>query len=136
MASNRRIFVCVVAVELCLIPSSTVAGADPAVIEPPGQVHRFLDRENVAVYTLNAIAMSADIVTTRRALQVPGAYEANPLMKSQGAAIALKAASFGAALSVAYMLHKSGHHKAERIVPTLFGIPSVAAAMHNAGIHP
>ena len=136
MASNRRIFVCVVAVELCLIPSSTVAGADPAVIEPPAQVHRFLDRENVAVYTLNAIAMSADIVTTRRALQVPGAYEANPLMKSQGAAIALKAASFGAALSVAYMLHKSGHHKAERIVPTLFGIPSVAAAMHNAGIHP
>jgi hypothetical protein len=136
MASNRRIFVCVVAVELCLIPSSTVAGADPAVIEPPAQVHRFLDRENVAVYTLNAIAMSADIVTTRRALQVPGAYEANPLMKSQGAAIALKAASFGAALSVAYMLHKSGHHKAERIVPTLLGIPSVAAAMHNAGIHP
>ena len=136
MASNRRVIIWVVAIELCLIPWSAMAGADPAVIEPPAQVHRFLDRENVIVYTLDAISMSADIVTTRRALQVPGAYEANPLMKSQGAAIALKAASFGAALSVAYMLHKSGHHKAERIVPPLFGIPSVAAAMHNAGIHP
>jgi hypothetical protein len=136
MASNRRVFVWVMAMELCLIPLSAMAGADPAVIQPPAQVHRFLDRQNVAVYTLNAIVMGADIATTRRALQVPGAYEVNPLMKSPGASIALKAASFGAGLGVAYMLHKSGHHKAERIVPALFGLPSAVAAAHNAGIHP
>ena len=136
MASNRRIFALAMAMGLCLVPWSAMAGADPAVIEPPAQVHRFLDRQNITLDTLHAFVLAADIATTRRALQVPGAYEANPLMKSQVASIALKAASFGAGLSVAYMLHKSGHHKAERLVPTLFGIPSAVAAVHNAGIHP
>ncbi len=136
MAFNRRIFALAMAMGLCLVPWSAMAGADPAVIEPPTQVHRFLDRQNVTLDTLHAFVLAADIATTRRALQVPGAYEANPLMKSQGVSIALKAASFGAGLGVAYMLHKSGHHKAERLVPTLFGIPSAVAAAHNAGIHP
>jgi len=135
MAFNRRIFALAMAMGLCLVPWSAMAGADPAVIEPPAQVHRFLDRQNITLDTLHAFVLAADIATTRRALQVPGAYEANPLMRSQGASIALKAASFGAGLSVAYMLHKSGHHKAERLVPTLFGIPSAVAAVHNAGIH-
>ncbi|HXW16123.1 MAG TPA: hypothetical protein VEN79_16565 [Terriglobia bacterium] len=135
MASNRRDFALVIAMELCLISPSAMAGADPAVIQPPAQVHRFLDRRNVALCTLDALVMVADMATTRRALQVPGVYEANPLMKSQGGAIALKAASFGVELGVAYMLHKSGHHKAERIVPTLFGLPSAVAAAHNSGIH-
>ena len=136
MGSNRRVFGWVMAMEFCLVPLSAMAGADPAVIQPPAQVHRFLDRQNVTLYTLHAIVLAADIATTRRALQVPGAYEANPLMKSQEASIALKAASFSAGLGVAYMLHKGGHHKAERIVPALFGIPSAVAAVHNAGIHP
>jgi hypothetical protein len=136
VAFYRRIFVLVVAMKLCLIPSSAMAGADPAVIQPPTPVHRFLDRQNVVLYTLHALVLTADIATTRRALRVPGAYEANPLMKSEGASIALKAASFGAGLGVAYMLHKSGHHKAERLVPTFLGIPSAIAAVHNAGIRP
>jgi hypothetical protein len=111
-------------------------GADPAVIQRPLQTHRFFDRQNITVLTVHAIVMTADVVSTRRALQVPGTYEGNPLMRSQTTSIALKAASVGAGLGVAYMLHKSGHHKAERMVPALFGIPSAVAAVHNAGIRP
>jgi hypothetical protein len=124
------------AMGLCLIPS-TLMGADPAVIQPPPSTpHHFLDAQNIGLLSLNAIIMAADIATTRRALQVPGTYEANPLMKSQGAAIAMKAATVGAGMGIAYMLHKSGHHKAERIVPLFMGVPSAIAAAHNAGIHP
>ena len=118
------------------MPPSPAAGADPAVIQSPTQTHRFFDRQTVTLLTVNAIVMAADVVSTRRALQVPGTYEGNPLMRSQTTSIALKAASVGAGLGVAYMLHKSGHHKAERLVPALFGIPSAIAAAHNAGIHP
>jgi hypothetical protein len=134
MVFNQRASILIVALMFCLIPVSVFA-ADPAVIQPPAPVHKFLDARNVAVFSLNAAVMVADIVTTRRALQVPGAYEANPLMKSQGATIALKSVSVCAGMATAYMLHKSGHHKAERFIPALFGIPSAIAAVHNAGIH-
>jgi hypothetical protein len=98
-------------------------------------VHRFLDGQNVALHTLSSIIMAADIATTRQALQVPGTSEANPLMKSQGGMIALKMASVGAGLGIAYMMHKSGHHKAERLIPLFLCVPSGIAAAHNAGIH-
>jgi hypothetical protein len=135
MASHQKASILVVVIGLLLSPSAVMAGADPAVIQSPPPVHRFLDGQNVALHTLNAIIMAADIATTRRALQVPGASEANPLMKSQGAMISLKVASVGAGLGIAYMLHKSGHHKAERLVPLFLGVPSAVAAAHNAGIH-
>jgi hypothetical protein len=33
------------------------------------------------------------------------------------------------------MMHKTGHHKAERLIPLMFGVPSGIAAIHNFGIH-
>jgi hypothetical protein len=132
--TNRRAFVLVMA--MCLIPSALM-GADPAVIQsPPSQQHRFLDARNLSILSINAMIMAADIATTRRALQVPGAHEANPLMRNQGAAIAMKAATVCGGVGIAYMLHKSGHHKAERLVPLFMGVPSAIASAHNAGIHP
>jgi len=135
MASNRKACVLLLAMVLSWVPSLAMAGADPAVVRTPAPVHKFLDGQNVALHAFNVIIMAADIATTRRALQVPGAVEANPLMKSQGAMISLKIASVGAGLGIAYMMHKSGHHKAERLVPMFLGIPSAVAAAHNAGIH-
>jgi hypothetical protein len=136
MAYKQRAHILVMVMGLSLIPSwAKAGGADPAVIQAPPPVHRFLDGQNVALHTLSAILMVADIATTRRALQVPGTSEANPLMKSEGALISLKVASVGAGLGIAYMLHKSGHHKAERLIPMFIGVPSAVAAAHNAGIH-
>jgi hypothetical protein len=136
MVINLRGVVLVIVMELCLIPAALMA-ADPAVIQPPPTTaHHFLDARNISILSINTLIMAADIATTRRALEVPGAHEANPLMRNQGAAIAMKAATLGAGMGIAYMLHKSGHHKAERIFPLFMGVPSAIAAVHNAGIHP
>jgi hypothetical protein len=136
MTTSRRTFVLVILMALCLIPT-TLMGADPAVIQsPPSPQHRFLDARNLSILSINAMIMAADIATTRRALQVPGAHEANPLMRNQGAAIAMKVGVVGAGMGIAYMLHKSGHHRAERILPLFIGVPSAIASVHNGGIHP
>jgi hypothetical protein len=105
------------------------------VVESPAPVHRFLDAKNIALQSLNALIMAADLASTRRALQVPGTRELNPLSRSEGAQISLKVAGVGAGLGIAYMMHRTGHHKAERIVPLILGVPSAVAAAHNAGIH-
>jgi len=41
----------------------------------------------------------------------------------------------GAGLGIAYVMHRSGHYKAERVIPMIFGVPSGLAALHNSGIH-
>jgi hypothetical protein len=135
MTSNQKCSILAMIICLCLIPAWAMAGADPAVVRAPAPVHHFLDAKNIALFSVNAIVMGADIATTERALAVPGAREANPLMRSQAAIIPLKVASVGAGLGLAYMLHRSGHHKAERIIPLFLAAPSALAAVHNAGIH-
>jgi len=135
MATHLRVLLFGIILTACVFPASLLA-ADPAVIQrPPVQKHRFFDARNVGVMSISAIIMAADISTTRSALKVPGTHEANPLMRNQGAAIAMKTATVGAGIGIAYMLHKSGHHKAERLVPLFMGVPSAIAAAHNAGIH-
>jgi hypothetical protein len=104
-------------------------------VEQPPPVHRFLDAKNFCVQSINIIMLAADVASTHRALQVPGTSEVNPLAKSQGALIALKVAGVGAGFGIAYMMHKSGHHKAERLIPLFLGVPSGIAAVHNARIH-
>jgi hypothetical protein len=136
MATKLRALFLAIALGLCLIPS-TLRGADPAVIQsPPTTLHHFMDAQNIGAFSLNAIMMAADLATTRRALQVPGTHEENPLMRSQGVAIVMKVGVVGAGIGIAYMLHKTGHHRAERLLPIFMGMPSAIAAAHNAGIHP
>ena len=135
MTSNKRPWVRVLAMGICLIPLSATAGADPMIVEGPVPVHRFLDAKNLGLQSLNLLIMAADIATTKQALQVPGTSEMNPFVRSQGGMLALKIAGVGAGLGIAYMMHRSGHHKVERVIPLMFGAPSALAAAHNAGIH-
>jgi hypothetical protein len=135
MASSPKLSGLAVIFVLCLLPAWLMGGADPAVVRAPAPVHHFLDAQNIALFSINAIVMGADLATTHQALEVPGAREANPLMRSQAAAMSLKVASVGAGLGLAYMLHRSVHHRAERIIPLFLAAPSALAAVHNAGIH-
>jgi hypothetical protein len=105
------------------------------IVENPVPVHRFLDAKNLALLGASVLCMAADVASTQKALQVPGTREMNPLAQSQGALISLKVAGVGSGLVIAYMMHRTGHHKAERVIPLLFGAPSAIAAAHNAGIH-
>ena len=103
-------------------------------VEKPRPPHKFLDAANVSLQVLAASALTADLITTRRALAVPGTRELNPLAQSPGSLVALKVAGFAAGLSISYMLHQTGHHKAERFIPVVFGVPSGAAAVHNSQV--
>lgn len=135
MTSNKRAFILVLGMGLCFIPSSATAGANSMVVESPVLVHRFLDAKNISLQAFDVLIMAADVASTNRALQVPGTREMNPLSRSQGALISLKVAGVGAGIGIAYLMHQSGHHKAERMIPLIFGVPSALAAAHNAGIH-
>jgi len=135
MTPNRRAFILALAMGLGLIPTPTWGGANPMLVEPTAPAHHFFDAKNICLYSISIIAMAADVTSTHKALKVPGTREANPLAKSQGALISLKIAGTGAGLGIAYVMHRSGHYKAERVIPMIFGVPSGLAALHNSGIH-
>ncbi len=149
MKTDKRAITLFLAIGLCLIPSSTLAGvpaaaalaapappgmAAPALLQRPAPVHKFFDGPKILLLGISAAMMAADIATTRQALQVPRSREANPLAQSSGALYALKFAGFGAGLGISYMMHRTGHYKAERIVPLIVGVPSANAAAHNVRI--
>jgi hypothetical protein len=135
MRSNQRAVFLLLLIGFWLIPSAALSDGNPVLVERPVPVHKFLDGPNVLMHGLSAIMMAADVATTNRALEVPGTRELNPLAQSPAARYSLKCAGFGAGLALSYAMHRSGHHKAERIIPMLFGVPSAVMAVHNAGIH-
>lgn len=92
------------------------------------------DHETAVLLGVSALVMTADIATTRQALQVPGSREMNPLAQSPAALDTLKIAGFGAGLGISYLMHQTGHYKAERFALMLVAAPSAIAAVHNAGI--
>jgi len=135
MAYKLWSFIAALAIGICMIPHSVKAGGSPMIVERPAPVHRFFDSKNLGLQSLCILAMAADFASTRRALQIPGTTEMNPVATSPGSMLALKIAGAGAGLGLAYMMHRTGHHKAERVIPVIFGAPSAAAAVHNVGIH-
>jgi len=135
MKLRKRPRILILAIGICLLPLPATAGGNGMLLESPAPVHKFLDGKNLGLQSINILIMAADIAATKRAVQVPGAREMNPLVGNQGAMIALKIAGVGAGFGMAYMMHKSGHHKLERAIPLIFGAPSAVAALHNSGIH-
>lgn len=93
-------------------PSSSLPDA-------PSQQHRFWNTETRINTGIFAGLVAADAITTQRGLS-QGSREANPVMRpfvTRGAAgqAAGSALGFGAGLGTVYLLHKTHHHKAERI---------------------
>ena len=118
---------------MVISPSLVVCGASALVEAPaPAPAHKFFNRANLALFGISALIMVADVSTTRRALQTPGTREVNPLAQSSAQLDVLKFAGLGAGLGIAYMLHRQGHCKAERLVPMLVALPSAGAALHSA----
>lgn len=135
MAFNKRAAILVFALASYGLPSAAAAGANPMIVQPPAPVHRFFDAKTLCLQSLSIVAMAANVASTRRALQVPGTREINTISSSPEGLIALKIAGAGAGLGIAYMMHRTGHYKAERVVPIIFAVPSLFAAAHNSGIH-
>ena len=83
--------------------------------------HRFLDKTNLALFSADFLVRGLDAQSTRRFMTAPcrcfternlgSIANTSPRMYSYSLGIA------GVAVGVAYMLHRNGHHRLERLVP-------------------
>lgn len=130
------------------LPLTTIAVSEAR--RAPG--HRFFDRTSLLFTGMETAAMLADGVTTQNRLgqaqtgfqNVNGVMnpvqmrvaEADPVGKlfvkgGWPGMIAGGAMNVGADLGVRYWLHRTNHHRLERVVPLLMAASSAAAAIHN-----
>ena len=96
--------------------SFVISAASPP--EAPSQ-HRFWNVETKVSAGIFAGLVAADATLTQRGLN-QGMREANPIMRpfvtrGPAGAAAGSALGFGTGLGVVYLLHRTNHHKAERI---------------------
>lgn len=102
--------------------------ATPPVPDAPS-AQKFWTLENKVDFSILAGQIAVDAITTQHGLN-NGFRETNPVMRplvTRGAAGEAAASSigFGFAVGTAYLLHKTHHHKAERIaVRTMLAVES------------
>jgi hypothetical protein len=87
-----------------------------------GSEHRFLDRTNIGLFAAAASLNMADFAVTRANLQ-SGGVELNPVVRifgrsGPGLSVNFIGETVGV-MGMSYFLHKTGHHRLERIVPLL-----------------
>jgi hypothetical protein len=108
-----------------ILASYKVPAAEPVLSsasylpEAPSQ-HRFLDGKNRFLFSTVAMFSSADFAVTHMNL-ANGGRELNPMVRpfsgSTGALAVNFAGQTAGVVAVSYLLHKSGHHKLERLAP-------------------
>ena len=97
-------------------------GKSPALLEQPATaprsapVHRFWDRENVLLFSGVAVGRALDGLSTynmlnrgREEILLPDA-----VVNNEAGFAALEAAATATSIGVAYLLHRTGHHRLER----------------------
>jgi hypothetical protein len=97
--------------------------------------HRFWTTENKVNVSILSGLVAADAITTQRGLN-EGLREINPVVRplvTRGAAgeAAASALGFGAGVGVVYLLHRSRHHKAERVTMQLFVVGEAGFVANN-----
>jgi hypothetical protein len=97
----------------------SAAAPDLVLPEAPSQ-HRFWDGENRLLFSTVAAFSAADFVVTRSNL-ANGGRELNPVTRlfsgsTTGLAVNFTGETVGV-VALSYFLHRSGHHKLERITP-------------------
>jgi hypothetical protein len=96
----------------------------------PSNHHQFLDRTGVISLTGSAAVFTADAVTSCRNLY-GGGHEAFLPTQTCAGISAWMASSFAAQTATAYMLHRSGHHRLERIAEFVWASGSVAGISYT-----
>jgi hypothetical protein len=113
-------------------PSFEAASAAAfASVKKSAEEHRFWDKENRILFTAVAATSGADFAVTRANLQ-SGGRDLNPVVRFFGPSTAGLAVNFAGetagVIGVSYLLHRTGHHKLERIF-SLVNIGSSASAV-------
>ena len=110
--------------------SPMVKSVEPATL-PETPSHRFWDRENSILFATSAAFSTADFVVTRNNLR-NGGQELNPVTRIFSGSTAGLAVNFAGetagVVAVSYLLHKTGHHRIERVV-SILNIGSSAGAV-------
>jgi hypothetical protein len=112
--------------------AQSFVGSSSQIPDAPSQ-HRFWTLETKVNTGILAGLIATDAFTTQRGLDL-GYREANPIMRpfvtrGIGGEAAGSALGFGASLGTVYLLHKTHHHKAERVVMRLMvGVESGVVA--------
>ena len=100
----------------------------------PESVHRFLDKWNIALFAGAGALDAVDFAATRSNLQ-SGGRELNPMVRAFGRSTAGLALNFGGeatgTVGLSYFLHKTGHHRLERIVQMLNIATSTGAVSYS-----
>jgi hypothetical protein len=105
-------------------PAPPVTRAVSFVTAPPEtpRPHRFWDKQNLALFGATAALSGADFSVTRANLQ-SGGRELNPIVRVFGRSTPGLAVNFvgetAGVIGLSYFLHKTGHHRLERITSTV-----------------
>ena len=99
---------------LCLLLLSTPLAAQE-------KSCNFWRASNVALWSANTGLQLADLAMTEHRLG-QGWREVNPILQSHGARYELKGVAIGLPIGLAYLCHRAGWHKGEKIIPLIFGV--------------
>jgi len=98
-------------------PPLLVNTVQPAALSQKPE-HKFWDRENKFLFAAVAVSSAADFAVTRSNLQ-SGGRELNPVARVFAGSTAGLATNFAGEtagiIGLNYVLHKTGHHKLERM---------------------
>jgi hypothetical protein len=124
---------------LLLVPTFALAQETSKLPDAP-PAHHFLDKQNVANFSVLAGLAAIDSVTTQHILSAHRGRELDPLVralvtrgwKGQMAATTL---GYSAVLTTAYAFHKTGHHRWERWSIRLAILTEVASVSNNIALN-
>lgn len=122
-------------------PTLSPEPASPIAVTTSGAAvpveHKFWDGENRLLFAAAAASNVADFAVTRANLQ-SGGTELNPVVRVFGRSTAGLAVNFvgetASVVGISYFLHKTGHHKLERMV-SVVNIGSSAGAVSYGLAH-
>lgn len=106
------------------LPDAPTASVEPVpvIVMPRPRAegpHKFWDNQNRVLFAAVAVSSTADFFVTRANLQ-NGGQELNPLVRVFGRSTSGLALNFAGetagVVSLSYFLHKTNHHRLERIV--------------------
>jgi hypothetical protein len=103
-------------------------------VRPKRPTHPFWDRTNKIEFSIGGAAAAWDMTKTCKNLATPAGKEYNLPVSSCGGAVAFTIGEQAAAWSSAYVLHRTHHHKLERI-PELFLIETNIQGAISSTVH-
>ena len=115
-ATTNRLAFRSVAALLVVFVLTLAAGAQ----EKPSTPHAFFDRTNLALFSADALVRTLDAESTRAMLARGNVEDSIPAIASRSSTMyAYSVGVAGAIMGASYVMHRTGHHRIERILPMI-----------------